>query len=248
MLVVTLRFYGPLNDFLASRSDPQICVELREPAAVKDVIEARGVPHPEVALILVDGASVSFEHRIRGGERIAVFPECDLLPVDQISRVLPPVLGERRFVLDGHLGRLAAYLRALGYDTRYDNSATDSSLAECSLHERRILLTRDVGLLKRSIVDYGYWVRNTDPEAQLFEVAARHALSNGAAPFSRCVTCNGLLRDVDKASIEHLLLPRTRAHQHEFRQCIECDQIFWPGSHYDRMKRLIEAVMATRKS
>ena len=241
---ITLRFYGPLNDFLPRHCEPEIQVGLREPAAVKDVIEAHGVPHPEVALVLVDGVSVEFGYRIVGGERIAIFPACDLIPVHESSRVVPPPLGDRRFVLDGHLGRLAAYLRTLGYDTRYHNDPDDAALAECSHRERRILLTRDIGLLKRSLVQYGYWVRSTDPEAQLFEVAARYALATGAEPFSRCVSCNGLLRDVDKAAIEHLLPPRTRAEHHQFRQCTECEQVFWPGSHYDRMKRLIDEVIA----
>jgi len=65
---VCMDLYGSLNDFLARGAERETRVELREPAAVKDVIEARGVPHPGVALILVDGESVPFEHRIRGGD------------------------------------------------------------------------------------------------------------------------------------------------------------------------------------
>jgi uncharacterized protein with PIN domain len=149
-----------------------------------------------------------------------------------------------RFVIDGHLGRLAAYLRALGFDTDYSNDGADDELARRSSREQRILLTRDQGLLKRSIVEHGYWVRNIDPEEQLFEVCRRFDLGKRALPFTRCVSCNGVLADVEKEEVEQRLLPGTRQRYDRFRRCSACGQIFWRGSHYDRMSRLIDAVLA----
>jgi uncharacterized protein with PIN domain len=240
---VALRLYGPLNDFLpAARRQKLLLWPLSRPAAVKDVIEAVGVPHPEVGLLLVDGASVGFAHRVSGGERVAAYPTFAAIDVTPLSRTAPPVPKVLRFVVDGHLGRLAAYLRALGFDTDYANDRADDALARCSSREERVLLTRDQGLLKRSIVEHGYWVRSTDPERQLFELCDRFDLGEQAAPFTRCVTCNGALADVEKEDVLELVPPRTRQHQDHFRQCTACGQVFWPGSHYDRMSRLIEAV------
>jgi uncharacterized protein len=239
-----LRLYGPLNDFLpVAQRQKLLSRPLSRPAAVKDVIEAAGVPHPEVGLLLVDGASVGFARRVSGGERVAAYPAFAAFDVMPLSRVAPPLLTVLRFVVDGHLGRLAAYLRALGFDTDYTNQRADDALARCSSEQRRVLLTRDQGLLKRSIVEYGYWVRSTDPEEQLFEVCGRFELAEHAAPFTRCVTCNGALTDVEKKDVLERIPPRTRERHEHFRQCTACGQVFWRGSHYDRMRRLVEAVL-----
>ncbi|MBN1610519.1 MAG: Mut7-C ubiquitin/RNAse domain-containing protein [Polyangiaceae bacterium] len=241
---VALRLYGPLNDFLTvARRQKLLFWPLGRPAAVKDVIEAVGVPHPEVGLLLVDGASVGFAHRVGGGERVAAYPTFAAIDVAVLSRVAPPRPAQLRFVVDGHLGRLAAYLRALGLDTDYTNHRADDALARCSSEQERVLLTRDQGLLKRRIVEYGYWVRSTDPEAQLFELCARFDLAGHAAPFTRCVPCNGVLADAQKQDVLERVPPRTRERQEHFRQCTACGQVFWRGSHYYRMRRLIEAVL-----
>jgi uncharacterized protein with PIN domain len=241
---VNLRLYGPLNDFVPRVGRQRLLFwPLSRPAAVKDVIEAVGVPHPEIGLLLVDGTSVPLTHRVSGGERVAVYPAFAALDVTPLSRAAPPLPPLLRFVVDGHLGRLAAYLRALGYDTDYTNHRADDELARSSSQEQRVLLTRDQGLLKRSVVEHGYWVRSTDPEQQLFELHARFDLARQAAPFSRCVTCNGLLADVEKKHVLELIPPRTRERQEHFRQCADCGQVFWRGSHYDRMSRLIESVL-----
>jgi uncharacterized protein with PIN domain len=177
------------------------------------------------------------------GSCISAYPHCYALDLTGLSRVLPEPLVETRFVVDGHLGRLAAYLRALGYDTAFDPSSEDQELAR--LAERRILLTRDVGLLKRKCVTHGYWVRATEREEQLEEVAGRFDLGPRARPFSRCVTCNGLLAPVDKAQVLDRLPPRIRERHEAFRQCTACGQVFWRGSHHDRMSRLIARLGAT---
>ena len=96
-----------------------------------------------------------------------------------------------RFVLDTHLGQLAVYLRMLGFDAVYSNDATDAVLAGISSAERRVLLTRDRGLLKRKIVEYGYCVRQTEPRAQLVCVLRRY--DPAAAQLAALRACNGLL-------------------------------------------------------
>jgi hypothetical protein len=235
---VILRFYGPLNDFLprSVRHRPLVRPLARR-VSIKDLVESMGPPHPEIILLLVDGVPVPFSHLVVPPCRISAYPHCYALDLTGLSEVLPEPLAEPRFVVDGHLGRLAAYLRALGYDTAFDPTAADQELAERT--RQRILLTRDVGLLKRKCVTHGYWVRATEREEQLEEVAGRFDLGPRARPFSRCVTCNGLLAPVDKAEVVQLVPPRVRERQEAFRRCTACGQVFWRGSHHDRMSRLI---------
>lgn len=235
---LAIRFYAELNDFLPPRRR-QVELEhvLTEHASVKHVIETLGVPHTEVDLVLVNGQSVDFAYRVREGDRISVYPVFESLDISSLERVRPRPLREPRFVLDVHLGRLARYLRMLGFDSLYRNDCDDETLADLSRRERRILLTRDRGLLKRSAVTHGYLLREADPRAQLAEVVRRFDLGGVLAEFTRCMRCNGLLEPVAKATIEHRLLPKTRRYYDEFAVCRDCGRIYWKGSHYEDMRR-----------
>ncbi|HLY32058.1 MAG TPA: Mut7-C RNAse domain-containing protein, partial [Ktedonobacterales bacterium] len=163
--------------------------------------------------------------------------QADTVTLEQ--RVTPAIPIEPRFVLDVHLGRLAAYLRMLGFDTLYENHCDDDVLARISSEQARILLTRDVGLLKRGVVVYGYFVRATQPEAQLAEVARRYRLLGLIQPFARCLRCNGLLAPAPKAEVADVLPPNVRDDYEEFRRCQACEQVYWRGTHYQRMQRVI---------
>jgi uncharacterized protein with PIN domain len=237
-----ISFEGSLVDFLPSRAaDAEVRRRIDDAPSVKDAIEARGVPHPEVDLVLVDGRPVGFDYRVRPGDRIAVYgldrsAELAGLPGLMPAPPEPPV-----FVADGHLGRLARYLRTLGFDTWYEPHAGDGRLARVSADEDRILLTRDRGLLKRSIVRLGYLPRSDDPAEQLREVAARYGLAERARPFSRCVRCNSILRAVDRAAVAERLAnePRTLRYFDTFAECSGCGSIYWPGSHFDRLSALL---------
>ena len=244
MLRISLRFYAELNDFLpADRRQVTFARDLKEHASVKDVIEALGVPHTEVDLVLVNGASVDFSYLVRDGDRISVYPVFESIDITPLLQVRPRPLREPRFVLDTHLGKLAAYLRMLGFDTLYRNDYDDRTLAEISSGERRILLTRDRGLLKRSVVTHGYHVRETDPERQLVEVVRRFDLFRAIAPFRRCLRCNGALESIPKEAVADRLAPLTRQYYDEFATCRACGRIYWKGSHHVRMQRLVERVL-----
>jgi uncharacterized protein with PIN domain len=154
------------------------------------------------------------------------------------------LLKSNHFVADGHLGRLAAYLRMLGFDTWYQCIAEDVLLASVASKEQRVLLTRDVGLLKRREVERGYFVRSDRPHTQLREVTERFALYPHFAPFTRCMACNGPLRSVQKEEVSALLPPHTRETKNEFSRCLNCGKIFWRGSHHARMLGWIEALKA----
>ncbi|HXG39883.1 MAG TPA: Mut7-C RNAse domain-containing protein [Candidatus Limnocylindrales bacterium] len=232
---VTFRFHGELNDFLpGGRREVGFRHRVAGHSTLKDAIEALGVPHPEIGRVVVDGRPVELDARVEEGAAIEVFPVAPDEPPDPAH---PP-----RFALDGHLGRLARYLRALGIDATYDRDADDERLAESAATEGRILLTRDVGLLKRSRVVRGYWLRADDPEAQLADVVRRFRLLAVARPFGRCLRCNTELEDVARAEVLDRLPPRTRVEFDEFRRCRVCGRIYWKGSHYDRMRQLLEGL------
>jgi uncharacterized protein with PIN domain len=242
-LRVRFRFYAELNDFLPrGLRYARFSHTLRERASVKDTIEAIGVPHTEVDLILANGASVDFSYILEDQDDISVYPMFEAIDVSPIQQVRPEPLRETRFVLDTHLGRLARYLRMLGFDARYRNDFGDQELADISSGERRILLTRDRGLLKRGQVTHGYCVRETEPKRQLAEVVRRFDLVGSIRPFARCIRCNGVLETVDKDQVRDQLPPKTREYFEDFRRCTRCEQVYWRGSHFERMQRLIDAI------
>ncbi len=243
------RFYAALNDFLPStgrgpvqRGGPFTHV-FQGRVSIKDMIESLGVPHTEVDLILVNGESVDFSYLAQDGDRVSVYPLFKSLDIALLTRVRPEPLDKARFVLDTHLGKLASYLRMLGIDTLYRNDYADEELARLSSDEGRILLTRDRGLLKRAVVRRGYCVRETLPRKRLLEVLRRFELFEAIAPFRRCIRCNGSLRPVSKQSIAHRLPPKTRQYYDEFRVCGGCEQVYWKGSHYQRMQEFIQRVV-----
>ena len=240
----SFRFYAELNDFLPSeRRMVEFPHQTEGTPSVKDKIESLGVPHPEIDLILANGESVDFSYRVKARDRIAVYPTFEAIDISPILRVRPRPLRVPRFVLDTHLGRLASYLRMLGFDTMYRNDYPDEELALISRDQRRTLLTRDLGLLKRRSVSHGYYLRETNPRCQLREVLLRFDLSETVRPFKRCLSCNGLLKFVQKETIEDRLQPMTRKTYDEFHLCVNCDRVYWKGSHYQRMQTFIESIL-----
>lgn len=205
----------------------------------KDLMEGAGVPHPEIYLLLANGTPVSLSYVVQEGDRISAYPYFHQLPVSSPWAV--PLPEPLRFLLDVHAGRLAAYLRLLGFDTLYQNDLDDVTLAQIAHTEQRILLTRDVGLLKRNAVVYGYYLRSHEPRRQLLEVAVRYGLWERQHPFCRCLACNGLIEPVDKQQVIEQLPPRTREHFHDFRRCLNCRRVYWKGSHFRRMQEFLRA-------
>jgi uncharacterized protein with PIN domain len=240
-LRASFRFYAELNDHLPPAQQYRtVDRTFLLPVSVKDIIESFGVPHTEVDLVLVNGESSDFSRLVRDGDRVAVYPVFEALDIAPELRLRPLALREPRFVLDVQLGRLAAYLRMLGFDTLYDNRAGDPELAQISSEQKRILLTRDRGLLKRSAVTRGYWVRETDSRRQAAEVVMRFDLAGGLHPFTRCLACNELLGAASEDDVRSQVPPRTRGWCDEFQECGHCRRVYWQGSHYRRMRQWIE--------
>ncbi len=235
------RFYEELNDFLPpERRRASFAYSVAGTRSVKDAIEAIGVPHTEVDLILVDGESVGFERVLRGGERVAVYPVFELLDIAPLQHLRPRPLRQPRFVLDVHLGTLARHLRMAGFDCLYRNDCRDSEIITAAVAERRIILTRDKGLLKQRLVTRGYFVRANEPDAQLREVVRALQLEAGLLPFTRCRECNAELRGVAKAEVLSRLPEKVRAAYDRFQLCPVCGRIYWEGSHYLRLRRLLD--------
>jgi uncharacterized protein with PIN domain len=212
----------------------------RSHQTVKDVLEAMGIPHTEVDLILVNGSSRGFGYRPRAGDRIAAYPVFEALEVGSIARLRPAPLRDPRFVVDVNLGRLARVLRVLGFDVWWSSDADDATLAGVSLSEQRILLTRDRGLLKRRAITHGLFVHSQDAEEQTLEVIRRLDLAQRLAPFTRCIRCNGTLAAVPKDEVSDQLEPLTREFYEEFSRCTQCGRIYWAGSHHARLAGLVE--------
>ena len=240
----TIRFYAELNDFLPKeRQQQRFSYEVQGNPTVKDVIEALGIPHTEVDLILVNDQSVDFNYHLQDHDRVSVYPVFEALDITPLIRLRPAPLREVRFVVDTHLGRLAGYLRMLGFDALYSNDCDDETLAQIASQEKRILLTKDRGLLKRNLVTHGYCVRNTYPREKLIEVLRRFDLFRQVQPFARCIRCNGLLEEVSKKDVLELLPPKVREGHDRFRRCGNCRQVYWKGTHYERMQQFLAEIL-----
>ncbi len=231
------RFYGKLNDLLPEdRREKVVLVPFNSGQTVKHLIESLGVPHTEVQCLRANGMPIDFTYQVRHEDQIEIYP----VAWDGSNA---PQEDEWRFVLDNHLGRLAVYLRMLGFDALYRNDYQDDELARLCDQEGRILLTRDKRLLMRNAVKRGYWIRSKVPHHQLKEVVQHFGLTAAVKPFQRCLRCNSPLVAVSKEAVLDRLQPLTKLYYDEFRLCPTCDQIYWKGSHYERMQQMIQQVL-----
>lgn len=211
--IASFRFHAALSEFLARENrSKDFRYGCARAATLKNAIEALGVPHTEVGALTVNGAPATLQRTVREGDAVEVFP-----------RTSEELGSDPIFLADAHLGGLARFLRMLGFDTLYQNAFPDEQIRRLAGDENRIVLTRDRELLKCRDIARGCYVRALKPEAQLREVAARYGLAASAKPFTLCLICNLPLEPVDKI----------------FSRCAGCDRIYWPGTHYARMRAAI---------
>jgi uncharacterized protein with PIN domain len=236
------RFYEELNDFLPpERRKTSFRSPFYGSPSVRDTIQAIGVPHTAIDLILVDGRSVDFSHRLQGGEWVSVYPVFERLDISPLIRLRPGPLRCTRFILDVHLGKLARYLRMLGFDAAYERDHDDVTIIDLSLQQQRVILTRDLGILKQSRVTHGYWLRHAEPGQQLQEVLLALDLFRQLQPFTRCLDCNGRTYPVNRNAIRGQIIPEIFQRFREFWQCHDCMKIYWRGSHYESMLRQVKS-------
>ena len=239
---VTLAFHGDLLLFL-KREERNCLVRrgLSHKVSVKDVIESCGVPHPEVDLIIVNGKPIDFSFQLTTDAVLEIYPvpaPSELFPNDRLQARNAPA-----FVADGHLGKLTRNLRLLGIDVSYRCDARDSELLVTMVRERRALLTRDRRLLMHRVVETGYYPRSQHSIEQTVEVIKRFNLAGKLAPFQRCLRCNERLNPAPKETVLEKLEPLTQLYYHDFRRCPKCGQIYWRGSHFERLASRVDAII-----
>ncbi|MFC5460644.1 Mut7-C RNAse domain-containing protein [Massilia niabensis] len=243
MVTATFRFYEELNDFLPrERRGCAFTVPCARAATTKHMIEALGVPHTEVELILVNGESSGLDRLLLEGDRVAVYPKFETFDVAPLLRIRDRPLRHLRFVADAHLGGLARLLRMAGFDTLYDNGFDDEEIVVIAGEQGRVVLTRDRELLKRRSVTHGCYLHAIKPALQFRELFQRLDLAGIAQPFSLCLHCNLPLRPVPKEEVALQLPESVRQRHNEFNTCDSCGRVFWKGSHHRRMAAMLEAV------
>lgn len=235
----TFTIKGSLQDFTCQE---RIEKSFHLNPSAKDLIESCGVPQAEVFGLLVNGDAKPFSYNVREGDRLTVIPKENIAESKSTDNIRPVDELPVRFVADVHLGKLTRNLRLLGIDTLYSNSAEDSWIVDTASLEQRAALTRDVGLLKYGKLNYGYWLRSTDPDEQLLEVIQYFNLSENLNPFARCISCNGQLKSVGKEEVEQELPPRVKKSFDHFKKCDNCGKVYWKGSHYEKLLKKVREI------
>ena len=234
------RFYEELNDFIPARERKRDRVYIfNGNPSVKDAIEAQNVPHTEVDLVLINGHPASFSHRLHDGDRVSVYPVFESFDIGAVKKDPAGPARQSRFILDVHLGKLAKLLRMSGFDTCYRNDLDDDEIIDRGEKENRIIITRDIGILKNNWVQKGYYVRSQNPREQLKEVIIRFQLQSSIRFLSRCMECNGLITKTEKKEVEKDLNTGTRNYFEKFFRCSNCRKIYWEGSHFERMQAFL---------
>jgi len=237
---IKVRCYAELNDFLPEdRKQMDFEISIKTPETVAEVVESLGIPLSEVDLVLVNSLPVERSHRIFRNDYISVYPAFETLDISSLRTTQKEPLRTTRFILDAHLGKLAKYLRMLGFDTLYRNDFGDQEIIDIATEQQRIILTRDKVLLKSTEVSHGYYVRATEKHDQLIEIVEKFDLYSQFRSFTRCMTCNSELESINKESIQDLVEPDTYSCFSEFYFCSSCQKVYWKGSHFERMEQLI---------
>jgi hypothetical protein len=232
-----------LNNFFPTDKSGQIhhhrCYRSQ---SIKDRIEAMGIPHTEVFLILCNGEPVDFNYLVQDRDFFSVYPYFFSFEVPAEISLRIPYEGKPKFILDTHLGKLARYLRRFNFDSAYRNDYRDSEIVDIAGVENRIILTRDKGVLMRKRVVYGFFIHYDDPVRQLASVFHRYNLFQYKDDGSRCIECNSELKFIEKKKIIQRLEPKTKKYYQEFRYCPVCDKIYWRGTHYQKMENLLDEI------
>lgn len=241
--IIHIRFYEELNEFIPShKRKVTFDHHFSGSPDIKDIIESQGIPHTEIDLIIANGKSVGFGYKPQDDDMISVYPVFESLDIKPLIRLRPEPLRNTRFIADVHLGKLAGYLRLFGFDTLYDPGMDDKTIIETARLQKRIILTRDRGILKNSKVLHGVYVRSQIPKTQLLDIVHRLNLVEKFNPFARCMKCNGKINCVSKEKILPRLKPDTRKYYDEFFQCLHCNKIYWKGSHYVKMMKYLDQI------
>jgi len=244
----TFRFYEELNDFLPKqRRKADFEASFEGKRSIKDMIEALGVPHTEIDLILVNGKSVDFGYSVQDGDRVSVYPVFESLNIENVQHLRQIPLRRTRFVADINLGDIVKYMRALGFDVHFDPLLSNKEIIRISKKHDRIILTKSKQLLKFKEVTHGIFIRPGTYEQQISRIIDYLDIRHRITPFSRCLRCNGLLKSIPKESIVERIPPRTKEFCNEYVHCESCDKIYWKGTHYMKMQKVLDRILGEPK-
>lgn len=152
-----------------------------------------------------------------------------------------------KFVADCMLGRLAKWLKILGFDVLFFSKAEDKDLVDISRRENRVLLTRDSGLIEKTKKRKNrLFVASDAWEDQVVQVLDEYGLWDSVRPNTRCLECNRPLKPLPKDAARNLVTPYVLEHATSFAICPQCDRVYWQGTHYGDMERKIEKILSKR--
>lgn len=230
-----LNLVGSLQDFIATDS-PSVEMTFELSPSVKDLIESKGIPHTAIFKLKVNGRQKTLDYNLQDGDEVKPFP-FELVDEKQWD---PIYSRPTAFIADVHLGKLVKTLRLLGFDTAYNKSWDDPTIIHKSNGQRRMILTRDLDLLKNGATRYGYWVRSTDPDQQIRELFGRFSLGDNIHSFSRCMKCNGKLQSVSLEQVENKVPAKVKKWHSVYWVCQTCGQVYWKGSHFEKLKKKVK--------
>jgi len=241
---IIFSFHGDLSRFLSGdRQKKGFTYRVKGRPTIKDTIEALGVPHTEVDVIVANGQPVDFHYQSQDKDRVGVYPDAEKARRQNIIPLKPKIPSKPKFICDVHLGKLCRYLRLCGFDTLYDERYSDLQMIRVGAKEKRILLTRDIGLLKNKRIYFGYFIRNIDPQKRIKEVVSQFRLRDKIVPFKICTKCNGRLKRVAKKDVLNQLPPKVKKYYRVFHRCLKCQKVYWKGSHYERLQEAINQIL-----
>ena len=155
---------------------------------------------------------------------------------------------EITFIVDSNAGKLARWLRMMGYDTLFFNDIEDGRLVDMAMKEGRVVVTRDTQIAKRRVAANGslrvILSRDDDPRQQLLQVMKELNLDCRERQFTRCLECNRRLVPRSKEDVEDIVPPYVFLTQTQYMQCPSCSRVYWQGTHWQRMKRALEEITA----
>jgi uncharacterized protein with PIN domain len=241
----TFRFYEELNDFLPThRRKTYFEASIEGKRSIKDMIEALGIPHTQIDLILVNGESVTFNYTVQDGDRVSVYPVFESLNITKITRLRKTPLRRTKFIADINLGHIVKYMRIIGFDTYYDPLLSPHEIIEISKREDRIILTQSRKLLKFKAVTHGILIRPGTPTNQVKQIIDTLDIKDSIKLFSRCLRCNILLKNVPKDKVLDRIPPKAKKNCDQYVECQSCDKIYWKGgTHFIHTKKAVRQLL-----
>jgi len=215
-------------------------------SSIKNIIESMGIPHTEIGKICIEREKVDFGFIPETAMTINIFEILPPFDVTCPTFLRPVPLKKIHFIADLNVSKLATLLRMSGIDAEISQDLSDNEIASLAYEKQRIVLSKDLGLLKHRKITFGRYVRSVYPEDQLKEIINFFNLKPHLQPFSRCLRCNTSLTPVGKKDILSRLQPKTRLFFHSFKICTQCDRIYWKGSHHEGMLKKMQQSGITR--